>query len=915
MRGSRMFARSREGLVRLWATFTGMRSDHDLEQELTHHLEVAEEALRRQGHSPQAAARLARVQSGGPTLALEILRDQRGVLPLGSFWLDVKLGVRMLRKYWGLTLVGGLAMTVTIGIGAAVFTVLDGAIGDTTLPLEEGDRVVAIQPWDPATRTEQATPLRDFERWQEELRSVEDVSAYRNVERNLITKDGPIGPISIAEITAAGFGLARVEPLLGRSLLEEDGRSGATPVVVIGYDVWQSRFSADPAVVGQTVQLSGIFHAVVGVMPEGFAFPVNHSYWTPLGADSLNNPLTQNATVFVFARLAPGGTIEGADAEVATIGLLPTDETPVPGQQLRARIVPYTIGVIGGTDRWLLNVVFFVVALLLIPPCANIAILLYARNVTRQQEFAARYVLGASRSRIVGQLLVEALVLATVAAGVGLLVGRQLVWQAQGIMEGVSGTSLPFWMDFSISFDTVLFVAGLAVVAALMAGGVPALRATGRGKQSGLHALGNRTAPRLGMTWTALVVLQVALSLTALPSAVEMSWGNLRPGILGPGFAAERYLTAQLAMDQETSQAAGVDIDERPLAARFRDIQTEIVRQLESQPGIVGVTLSANVPGGEEPYANVEVEEAGGVRSDVDPASFNQVDDAFFIVYGVRLLTGRAFEAGEFEAGRNVVIVSRTFVERLGGDGNPLGRRVRYASRSRGGSVAEPGPWYEIVGVVDDFPANKPRSRVYHPMGSRVATGSETGAEEERIRPVSLALHAGTGGPDSSANMAGKLREVAATVDPALRVERFRFLDGVLGQQEANNSMVAYALAVVMGIVVLFSVAGIYTLMAFTVSQRRREIGIRSALGAQPSRLILGIFRSALGPVVTGAALGGLAAILLDFYLPIDQMGGRNVPGILPGAVAFIILVGLLALAGPALRALHVDPTEALRDG
>jgi ABC-type antimicrobial peptide transport system permease subunit len=163
--------------------------------------------------------------------------------------------------------------------------------------------------------------------------------------------------------------------------------------------------------------------------------------------------------------------------------------------------------------------------------------------------------------------------------------------------------------------------------------------------------------------------------------------------------------------------------------------------------------------------------------------------------------------------------------------------------------------------------------------------------------------------------MAGKLREIAAKVDPALRVERFRFLDGVLGQQEANNSMVAYALAVVMGIVVLFSVAGIYTLMAFTVSQRRREIGIRSALGAQPSRLILGIFRSALGPVVTGAALGGLAAILLDFYLPIDQTGGRNVPGILPGAVAFMILVGLLALAGPAHRALNVDPTEALRDG
>jgi len=879
---------------------TGRRSDHDLQQELTHHLEVAEEELMRQGHSPQEAARLARVQCGGPSQAMESLRDQRGVPPLGSFWLDIKLGVRMLRKYWGLTFVGGLAMTVTIGIGAAVFTVLDGVIGNTTLPLEEGDRVVAIQPWDSATRTKQATSLRTFERWQKELRSAEDVSAYRTIERNLITEDGPKGPISIAEITATGFGLPRVAPLQGRPLLEADARPGATRVVVIGYNVWQSRFSADPAIVGKRVQLSGIFHTVVGVMPAGFAFPVNHSFWTPLGADSVSGRLTQDTSVFVFARLASGATIEGADAEVATMGL-PTDETPVPGQPLRARVVPYTVGVIGGSDLWLHHVVFFIVALLLIPPCANIAILLYARNVTRQEEFAARHVLGASRRRIVGQLFVEALLLATLAAGVGLLVGGRLVSQAEGIMERVSGNSLPFWMDMSISFDTVLFAAGLAVVAAVMAGGVPALRATGHGTQSGLHALGRRTVPRLGRTWTALVVLQVALSLAALPSAVEMSWGVLRPGILGPGFAADQYLTARLAMDQETPQ----------LASRFKDIQTEIVRQLKSEPGIVGVTLSANVPGGEEPYANVEVEQAGGVLSDLDPASVNQVDEAFFNVYGVPLLTGRAFEDGEFEAGRHVVIVSRTFVERLGGDGNPLGRRVRYVSRPRGGAVAEPEPWYEIVGVVADFPANKPRSRIYHPMGSVVATGEE----ETRIRPVSLALHAGSSGRNSSANMAGKLREIAATADPALRVDRFRFLNEILGQEEANNSMVAYALAIVLAIVVLFSTAGIYTLMAFTVSQRRREIGIRSALGAQPSRLILGIFRRALVPVATGAALGGLAALALDLYLPVEQIGGRNVPGILPGAVAFMIVVGLLAMAGPARRALNVDSTEALRDG
>jgi hypothetical protein len=172
----------------------------------------------------------------------------------------------------------------------------------------------------------------------------------------LITEDGPKGPISIAEITATGLRLPRVVPLQGRPLLEADAGPGATRVVVIGFNVWQSRFSADPAIVGKRVQLSGIFHTVVGVMPEGFAFPVNHSYWTPLGADAVSGRLTQDTSVFVFARLASGATIEtrirGRDDGTAA------DETLFPGQPLRARVVPYTVGVIGGSDLWLHHVVF-----------------------------------------------------------------------------------------------------------------------------------------------------------------------------------------------------------------------------------------------------------------------------------------------------------------------------------------------------------------------------------------------------------------------------------------------------------------------------------------------------------------------------------------------------------------------------
>ena len=274
----------REWIRRLWGTLRQNPSDRDLERELTLHLELAEEDLRRRGRSPKEAARLARVRFGGTAQALERLRDQRGFSWLDTCWLDVKLGLRMLRRSWGLTLVGGLAMTVAITAGAVVFAVSDVFFW-AALPLDDGERVVVLQTWDDRAHRRHNSSWLDVERWRNTLWSVEDVGAFQVSERNLVTADSPPEPVSIAEMTPSGFQLARVPPLLGRPLIEEDERDDASPVVVIGYDVWQSRFSADPTVVGQTVRLGDTVHTVVGVMPEGFRFPVNHRFWTPLHID------------------------------------------------------------------------------------------------------------------------------------------------------------------------------------------------------------------------------------------------------------------------------------------------------------------------------------------------------------------------------------------------------------------------------------------------------------------------------------------------------------------------------------------------------------------------------------------------------------------------------------------------------
>ena len=257
--------------------------DADFDQELELHLAMAEEDKVRRGMSPEQARREARLELGGAAQLREAARAARGLPWLETFWLDARLGLRMLRRSWGLTLVGGLAMAVTIGLGASMFTIWDTFAG-TTLPLDEGDRIVAIQPFDKAAqRVHRATPLPDFRRWRETLKSVEHVSAMRPIDPAVITRDGADGSVPAAEMTASGFQLARVQPLLGRPLIEDDEREGAEPVAVIGYQLWQSGFSSDPAVLGQRIQIGDTPHIVVGVMPEGFRFPIEPA---PLDAAS-----------------------------------------------------------------------------------------------------------------------------------------------------------------------------------------------------------------------------------------------------------------------------------------------------------------------------------------------------------------------------------------------------------------------------------------------------------------------------------------------------------------------------------------------------------------------------------------------------------------------------------------------------
>ena len=485
--------------------------------------------------------------------------------------------------------------------------------------------------------------------------------------------------------------------------------------------------------------------------------------------------------------------------------------------------------------------------------------------------------------------------LTAAAAGVALLILRVVSIVVAGRLQNVPGGP-PFWMTFGVSYRTLLFVAVLALTGAAVSGLVPALQATGRLARLGAGALAGRTSVRLGATWTTLVIAQVAFSVGVLPLAAELAWGTLRTGVVGPGFAAEEYATARVALEGNDSLL-------------FGNRHRELTRRLLAEPRILGVATALQPPG-EEPWVFVDIEGRDAPTEVINGqlpgflARFNQVDTAFFDLYQVPGIAGRRFNEGDIAAKGSVaesgaVIVNRNFAETIAPGANALGRRFRYVRATDGEWLHGPevDRWYEVVGVVGNLPVTTDARVAYHAAAS------------DQIHPAHLQLRL-RGDPS---RLAENLRDVVASVDPTLHVDEVRTLAAIYREHRFGDNLGASAIGAVTGSLLLLSAAGLYALMAFTVAQRRREIGIRSALGAPPGHLVAAVFRRAFWQIGAGSAAGMLAAYLVGRYIPIEQIGGLPIPGILPGAAAFMLLVGVLASLGPARRGLRIDPTEALR--
>ena len=848
---------------------------------------------------------------------LERLRDRRRQTDMstGFSWIDFRLAIRMLVRYPGLTIVSVLGMAVGITIAAGAFTIASSLL-DPTVPLTDGDRVVSIVTWDTATNNREQRTLNDFGTWRAELKSLTELGAFRAVSRNLIAAGAQPETITVAEMTASGFDIARVSPARGRRLLAEDERPGAPDVIVIGDEVWRRRFGGDAGIVGRQIQLGETIHTVVGVMPPGFEFPVDSHYWIPFRLDPLRQPPRSGPSIFVFGRLAPGATIESAQSELSSLGQRTTVASPSTHEHLRHRVLPYTYAFTDMDDpenALALQLMQALIVTLLVIVCVNVAILVYARTATRQGEIAVRTALGAGRRRIVAQLFLEALVLASTAAVVGVgLVSVGLRQLDAALVQ--AGLTLPFWMTFELSATGILYIVGLTVVSGGIVGVVPALKATGRRVQTGLQGLsaGAGSKMQMGRLWTTLIVAQVAFAVALLPATVFHAWHSLRFRTGDRGFATQEFLTTRLALDRpSTPPSAGDDRLDR----RDATTQAELERAIEADASVAAVTMSLVSPG-EELAAVLEVEGVPAPAEAVDYnivegskygqlVRFNRVAIDFLDAFGVPVLAGRAFQAADLLPGSAPILVNRTFAERVFGGDHALGRRVRYIGRSReageGQIVLE--RWHEIVGIVPDFPPDLADSggsdaRLYHPIG----------AGDLRAPMLSIRVRGA-----KPSNFAGRLREISAAVDPGLQLRSVSSFEDAAKREQGIMRLIGGVLLGVTLSVVVLSGAGIYSLMAFTVARRRKEIGIRAALGADPTRILAGIFSRALAQLGVGAALGIIGAIGLEQLFEGEMFQGQGAV-ILPFVALVMIIVGLIAAYPPARRGLRIQPIEALRE-
>lgn len=834
--------------------------------------------------------------TGNRPVPTTVSRDYGWRDRMSTLWGDVRFGLRMLMK----TPLMSLVAIVTIGTGVGLTTQMFGSLYGTSLrglPVPDPEELVyvgrSLQQGDLVPEHLSFHTYLDVREAQTALDGVEAV--YQGTV-NLAGEEGPPERVQGAFITAGGLALVGVQPLLGRLFLPGEDGPGAPHRVVIGFDLWRERFASDPEVVGRRMRVNGADTEIIGVMPQGARFPFQEEVWLPMRQDPAALGRGEGNYVVGFGRLRDGVGLDVVNQELAAISARLAARFPETNEEVVVASGPYA-------EFWMpesITTVFWLMLLgtfgVLLIACTNVANILLARASVRTREIAVRTALGAGRWRVVRQLLIEAGVVALAGGLLGLVLNELLT---AGYRDVVNGIYKPYWIRFESSTVVLFFALGVTGLAALLAGVLPALRATGiRIGETLKDESRGSSSLRMGRLTSVLVVSEIAVSCGLLVGAgfTLRSVANLNA--VEYGFEAERVLVGRVGL---------FEADYPDAAARDRFHQDARDRLAEI-PGVRSAALGTATPGlgGLRRYTSVE----GRIyETDADQpvASVTAIGSGYFETLGVPFVEGRGITELEARpAGTEpVAVVTQSFARRFVGERSPLGARVKV------GRAESENDWARVVGVVPDL----------YVGGNTGGIGNDQLTPEQVFVPLSyqgpprfVSLHLRTDGDPGA--LAGALREAVASLDPNLPVYSLDRLDVAIDESNWAFGLFSGMFSLFGSAALLLAAAGLYGVMAFSVRQRTREMGVRMALGADSRSLLRLVLAKGLRQLILGLVLGLVAGAIAARALEVIMYGvGADDPLVYLATALTLGLVGLIAVLIPARSATRTDPLVAMREG
>jgi putative ABC transport system permease protein len=804
---------------------------------------------------------------------------------------DVRYAARGLAKSPGTAVVAVIALTLGIGLTSVMFSIVYGAL-HRGLPFEGGDRIVHMERANLSEGIESMeVTIHDFAWWEERQRSFETFAAFRMGTVNIRGTERP-ERFEGAFVSDQFFEVTAEQPILGRTFTPDETGPGVPLRVVLGHSAWEDRFGRDPGVLNQTVTVNGEQGEIIGVMPEGFEFPLEEEVWVPLRLDPVALPRGEGFTLEVIGKLREGISIDQAGRELELIAAELAAEYPETNEGVTARLKPYTEEFIGSEETGLLYVMLVAVVLVLIIACANVANLLLARASTRIRDMAIRTAMGASRRRIIGQVMSEAVVL----AAVGVVFGLGVAWVGITLFDrAVEPTNPPFWLVFKLDAPILAFIAAIGVLAALVSGVIPALRASRTDVNAILKDESRGSSSlQIGKLSRALVVAEVALSMALLFSSGLMFQSFTRVNNIDPGFRTDEVFSARVGVFPERFP----DTEAR---LRFWE---DLENRLAAIPGVRAAALSSTVPGTGNGMVSVRiVGRSYQADQDVPFARWALATPDFDDAMGFDVLEGRWFNALDGAGAAPVAIVNRSFADAHFPEEGALGRFIT-PQLTPIDSDDEPLQ-REIVGIVPDLymqsvgdNEGQPADGFYLPLAQLDANF--------------LTLLAWTDG--EPLRLTQDVRDAVIAADPDTPIYWARTV-----QQAIDENLWFYgifgSLFMAFGAAALFlSSVGLYGVMAFSVTARTQEMGVRMALGSAAREVRGLVLRQGLRQILIGSVIGTGLALLLGQGLSLVLFGVTPWDPVTLVAVFLLLLTtGMAASFFPALRATRVDPVVALR--